>query len=197
MPPPNCSTGSSPGTASASDGRLLAARGQSPSLAFGHSKRCAFHGSCAPGTSSVRCSRLCGHSLLAARGQSPSLAFGHSKRCAFHGSCAPGTSSVRCSRLFGHSLLPFRPDGRPFRPDARAGRRGALPLLGKTAAGKFGQHRGSCQSAVEKRLPRGRYLHGTTLPIRATPSHAPTRHVVRRPPAPSWPRRLGGTAVWS
>ena len=42
----------------------LTARGQSPSLAFGHSKNCAFHGSCAPGTSSVRCSRLFGHSLL-------------------------------------------------------------------------------------------------------------------------------------
>ena len=33
-------------------------------MAFGHPKNCAFHGSCAPGTSSVRCSRLFGHSLL-------------------------------------------------------------------------------------------------------------------------------------
>jgi hypothetical protein len=81
-------------------------------MAFGHSKSCAFHGSCAPGTSSMRCSRLFGHSLLAARGQSPSMAFGHSKSCAFHGSCAPGTSSMRCSRLFGHSLLAARPEKR-------------------------------------------------------------------------------------
>ena len=44
---------------------LLAARGQSPSVAFGHSKSCAFHGSCAPGTGSLRCSRLLIHSLLA------------------------------------------------------------------------------------------------------------------------------------
>ena len=49
----------------------LTARGQSPSRAFGHSKSCAFHGSCTPGTSSMRCSRLCGHSLLAGRGESP------------------------------------------------------------------------------------------------------------------------------
>jgi len=46
----------------------LAARGQSPSMAFGHSKSCAFHGSCTPGTSSLRCGRLCVHSL---RGRRP------------------------------------------------------------------------------------------------------------------------------
>jgi hypothetical protein len=73
-------------------------------LAFGHPKSCAFHGSCAPGTSSMRCSRLFVHSLPAARGQSPSLTFGRTKRCAFHGNCAPGTSSMRCGRLFVHSL---------------------------------------------------------------------------------------------
>ncbi len=46
-------------------GKALTARGQSPSLAFGHLKTCGFHGSCAPGTSSMRCSRLLVHSLLA------------------------------------------------------------------------------------------------------------------------------------
>jgi hypothetical protein len=46
-------------------GSPLAACGQSPSLAFGHSKSGAFHGSCALGTSSMRCSRLFVHSLLA------------------------------------------------------------------------------------------------------------------------------------
>jgi hypothetical protein len=89
--------------------RPVAARGQSPSLAFGHPKSCAFHGSRAPGTSSMRCSRLFVHSLQAARGQSPSLAFGHPKSCAFHGSRAPGTSSMRCSRLFVHSLQGWPP----------------------------------------------------------------------------------------
>ena len=43
------------------------ARGQSPSLALGHPKSCAFHGSCTPGTSSLRCSRLFVHSLLETR----------------------------------------------------------------------------------------------------------------------------------
>jgi len=43
---------------------LLTARGQSPSMAFGHSKSFAFHGNCAPGTSSMRCCRLFVHSLL-------------------------------------------------------------------------------------------------------------------------------------
>ncbi len=33
-------------------------------MAFGHPKSCAFHGSCAPGTGSLRCSRLFVHSLL-------------------------------------------------------------------------------------------------------------------------------------
>ncbi len=42
----------------------LSARVQSPSLAFVHSKTCGFHGSCAPGTGSLRCSRLFVHSLL-------------------------------------------------------------------------------------------------------------------------------------
>jgi hypothetical protein len=45
----------------------LAACGQSPSVAFGHSKRGAFHGSCAPGTSSMRYTRLFVHSLPAGR----------------------------------------------------------------------------------------------------------------------------------
>ena len=42
----------------------LTARGQSPSVAFGHSKTCGFHGSFAPGTGSLRCGRLFVHSLL-------------------------------------------------------------------------------------------------------------------------------------
>ena len=46
-------------------GLARAFRVQRPSLAFGHSKRCAFFGSCAPGTSSLRCCRLFAHSLLA------------------------------------------------------------------------------------------------------------------------------------
>ena len=46
---------------------VLSARGQSPSMAFGHSKSFAFHGSCTPGTSSLRCGRLFVHSLLSPR----------------------------------------------------------------------------------------------------------------------------------
>ncbi len=44
----------------------LAARGQSPHLAFLHSKTDGFQGSFAPGTGSLRCGRLFVHSLLAA-----------------------------------------------------------------------------------------------------------------------------------
>jgi hypothetical protein len=44
--------------------QTLAGCGQSPSMAFGRSKSCAFHGSCTPGTSSLRCGRLFVHSLL-------------------------------------------------------------------------------------------------------------------------------------
>ena len=91
---------------------ILTACGQSPSMAFGYSKSCAFHGSCTPGTSSMRCGRLFVHSLLAACGQSPSLAFGRSKSRAFHGTCAPGTGSLRCNRLWKNGLLHLMPPPR-------------------------------------------------------------------------------------
>ena len=44
---------------------VLAARGQSRSVAFGHTKTSGFQGSCSPGTPSLMCSRLFLHSLLA------------------------------------------------------------------------------------------------------------------------------------
>ena len=66
----------------------LTACGQGPSRAFGHAKTCGFHRSFAPGTGSLRCSRLFGHSLLTpssprgeAGGRSP-CGWGHDKKTA-------------------------------------------------------------------------------------------------------------------
>jgi hypothetical protein len=68
VPDPLMSTGTESGRShrqcAGLQGGLLAVRGQSPSVAFVHTKTSSFHGSCAPGTSSMRCCRLFVHSLL-------------------------------------------------------------------------------------------------------------------------------------
>ncbi len=77
-------------------GLSLAARGQSPSMAFGHPKRCAFHGSCAPGTSSMRCSRLFVHSLFGIARRGRSLAGGVLLKAVFLLSrCVPPAAGER------------------------------------------------------------------------------------------------------